>query len=65
MKPRDCSFWYCFNELRVTQWVKKGTFIDLGNILNLIFTIFTIEADRIKMFEAPLPKCHHRPVTFE
>ena len=61
VNPNDRLFYNCFLECGLTQWVKFGTFVPSGNILDLVFTT---DDDRIgDVYSAPpFPKCHHCPV---
>ena len=62
--PLDLSFYDVFCTLGLHQWVFESTFIDSGNVLDLVFTS---ESDRLGelMILPPLPRCHHSPVVFE
>ena len=55
---RDARFLECFTALGLTQWVLEPTFVDSGNILDLVLTS---EEDRVVELElfAPFPRCHH------
>jgi hypothetical protein len=53
----------CFNVLGLTQWVHDPTFLQSGNILDIVLTT---EDDRVGDVEvlAPFPHCGHCPVYF-
>ena len=42
--PRETLFFYCFSLLGYSQWVEEGTFVDSGNVLDLVLTT---ERDRV------------------
>ena len=62
--PRELLFFDRFSLLGLCQWVRKGTFVNSNNILDLVLTT---EADRVGdiCVLEHFPKFHHCPVTFE
>jgi hypothetical protein len=58
MGVRDGLFLDCFSSLGLVQWVFEPTFVDSGNILDLVLTS---EDDRIDSVQVlpPFPRCHH------
>ena len=64
VSPRDMVFFDCLSLLGLNQWVKKGTFVDSNNILDLVFATELDRTGDVSVLE-PFPKCHHCPVVFE
>ena len=63
--PGQFMFFDTFCLMRLSQWVKEGTFVD-SDILNWVLST---ESDRVRVGEVcvlePFPKCHHCPIVFE
>ena len=61
--PREI-FLIVLSHLGLSQWVEESTFLDSGNVLDLVFATKIDRVDHISM-HAPFPRCQHCPVGFE
>ena len=64
VSPRDLSFYDCFCSVGLCQWVREGTFMPSGNVLDLVLTSETDRVGELYLLP-PFPRCHHCPVVFE
>ena len=62
--PLDLKFSEVFVECGLTQWIREGTFVPSGNILDLVFTSESDSVGQYKVYP-PFPNCHHSPVVID
>ena len=62
--PQEMLFFDSFSLFGLSQWVKKGTFVDSNNILDLALTTELDRIGDVSVLE-PFPRCHHCPVVLE
>jgi hypothetical protein len=60
----DLSFLDCFNLIGLQQWVREGTFVPFGNVLDLVLISETDKVSDVSMLPQIL-KCHHCPIVCE